>query len=204
VPQEQRSHLSCPRNPPPLPLPHQTRCTSRTVRLRDIIGTVCGHAHTGSGQCRQCLRDSQRQCVSMDKQAVAERLKALATGSQTRSKAARLREVLADVEAALAAGARRCDVVAALEANGLVMSLSTFETTLKRLRAQRTGVPVRPVQGQPGMASRPPVSTLPAAQADPAPDLARQASHDPTDLDRIITTRPDLHALARLAKRKNR
>lgn len=140
----------------------------------------------------------------MDKQAVVERLMALATSDQTQSKAARLREVLADVEAALAAGARRCDVVAALEAGGLGMSLSTFETTLKRLRAKRAGIPVKSVQVQPSMASRPSLSTLLAAQADPAPELARQASHDPTDLDRIITTQPDLNALAKLAKRKNR
>jgi hypothetical protein len=136
----------------------------------------------------------------MDKKAVAERLRALVLDDEKRSKAARLREVLPEVEAALAAGARRSDVLAALAANGLTMSLSTFETTLKRLRAKRAGVHIKPAHTQPSPPPRVLVSTL---QTNTVKSV-RQASHDPADLDRIITTQPDLNALAKLAKRKNR
>ena len=43
----------------------------------------------------------------MDKKAVSERLRALASDDQKRSKAARLRDVIDDVETALAAGVSR-------------------------------------------------------------------------------------------------
>jgi hypothetical protein len=139
----------------------------------------------------------------MDKQSVAERLRALATDDQRRSKAARLRDVLDDVEMALAAGARRADVLAELEAQGLRMSLSTFETTLKRLRANRRREPAarRPTHTY-GVTLRASAeaTVLIAGQAKAEP----QPSHDPADLDRIIATQPDLTALARLAKRSKK
>jgi hypothetical protein len=138
----------------------------------------------------------------MDKKIVAERLKALAKADASRSKAARLRDILEDVEMALAAGAKRIDVLAELEAHGLSMSLATFETTLKRLRAKRrqTATPISAIS------DRTSVSTRPAARL-PIPGQAEaksHPSHDPADLDRIIATQPDLAALARLAKRSKK
>jgi hypothetical protein len=138
----------------------------------------------------------------MDKKTVAERLQALAAADEKRSKAARLRDVLEDVEMALAAGAKRIDVLAELEAQGLRMSLATFETTLKRLRAKQrqTATP------SPAALERTTSSTR-TATTSPAPDQAKtkpQPSHDPVDLDRIIATQPDLAALARLAKRSKK
>jgi hypothetical protein len=137
----------------------------------------------------------------MDKRTVAERLQALATADETRSKAARLRDVLDEVEKALAAGAKRVDVLAELEAQGLRMSLATFETTLKRLRAKRMRA-VRPFPSAPyGSTS---ISRSASSTIDEKVKIEPQPSHDPADLDRIIATRPDLAALAGLAKRSRK
>ena len=70
----------------------------------------------------------------MDKKAIAERLRALASDDNKRSKAARLRDVIDDVEFALAAGLTRSSVLEELAAHGLEMTLATFDTTLKRIR----------------------------------------------------------------------
>ncbi|MDB5728374.1 MAG: hypothetical protein JWQ00_1579, partial [Noviherbaspirillum sp.] len=77
----------------------------------------------------------------MDKQVASERLRALASDDKKRSKAARLRDVIDDVEAALSSVISRADVVAELAALGLEMSLPTFETTLKRVRQKRGKAP---------------------------------------------------------------
>lgn len=132
----------------------------------------------------------------MDRKAVAKRLRLLATNDEKRSKASRLRDVLDEVEMALRAGARRMDIVAELNALGLQMSLATFETTLKRLRARRSR----------GRAAGDPYTSSVQAQPTLATTILEngetgdQPSHDPTDLDRIIATQPNLAALARLAK----
>jgi len=133
----------------------------------------------------------------MDKQAIAERLQLLATDDTKRSKAARLREIIEDVERALAAGARRADVLATLRAHGLEMSLSTFETTLKRLRAQRGRGPAVTPATPPVAAtlSRPAAATGATAGDALDPTLGRDG------LDRIIQSKPDLVALARYANR---
>jgi hypothetical protein len=138
----------------------------------------------------------------MDKKAVAERLQALAKADENRSKAARLRDILEDVEMALAAGAKRIDVLAELEAQGLRMSLATFETTLKRLRAKRrqTATPSSATSNRTTCSTWITATSPVLGQATTKP----QPSHDPADLDRIIATRPDLAALARLAKRSRK
>ena len=74
----------------------------------------------------------------MDKKAITDSLRALALSQVNRSKAACLRDVFDELEATLAAGVTRASVVQTLAANGLEMSLGTFETTLKRIRQKRT------------------------------------------------------------------
>lgn len=135
----------------------------------------------------------------MDKKTVAERLQTLAMDDDKRSKTARLRDVLEDVEIALAAGAKRVDVLAELQAQGLSMSLATFETTLKRLRAKRRQLPPPSVtvSSYPTPSKQSAATPLMSDRAEAKP----QPSHDPADLDRIIATRPNLAALARQAKR---
>ena len=140
----------------------------------------------------------------MDKKALSNRLRALATGDEKRSKAARLRDIFDDVELALSAGITRENVRAELAAHGLEMSLSTFETTLKRIRAQRARMGhIIPARSQNGISQK--LTTL----SDPKPyeshtgDKPPTTSHDPADLDRIINSQPDLAALAKAAKKRS-
>lgn len=139
----------------------------------------------------------------MDRKAVSERLRALASDDKKRSKAARLREVMDDVEAALAAGVTRADVLDALKAHGLEMSLATFETTLKRIRAKYRRSPARPTVSNPPSQVVASKEVLPAAPTPPPePSAAGAHSHSPADLDQIIGSKPDLNALAKHAKRR--
>lgn len=135
----------------------------------------------------------------MDRKAIAKRLQALAAEDTKRSKAARLRDVLADVEAALAAGVARTRIRQELEAQGLKMTLATFDTTLARLRKQRQQAGKDSAQAAgPG---QPPADDAKAAGA--RTPLEAQ-SHSPAALDKIIRSTPDLAALARMAKKRTR
>lgn len=124
----------------------------------------------------------------MQKNDLGQRLRALATDEKKRSKTARLRDVFNDVEAALRAGVTRATVLEELKAGGLVMSLATFETTLKRLRQR---------QSKPG-----PTNPYKADPKNTDPVDIETPSHNPADLDAIIKNKPDLAALAKFAKRK--
>ncbi|WP_088569759.1 hypothetical protein [Xylella fastidiosa] len=86
----------------------------------------------------------------MDRKAIAERLRALASDDKNRSKTARLRDVIDDVEAALSAGVPRSSVLNELEAQGLQMSIATFETTLRRIRQKRRKLQISSVIPLPG------------------------------------------------------
>ena len=129
----------------------------------------------------------------MDKQQVSERLRALATGDEHRSKTARLRDVYADVEIALKAGVSRATVLKELEAAGLKMSMASFTGTLQRIRA--------------AMKSQQKDNTVPAQSSNKETDQITEhatpesKAHDPANLNTIIKAVPDLDALAKLAKK---
>ncbi|AAF85617.1 hypothetical protein [Xylella fastidiosa] len=129
----------------------------------------------------------------MDRKAIAERLRALASDDKNRSKTARLRDVIDDVEAALSAGVPRSSVLNELEAQGLQMSIATFETTLRRIRQKRRKLQISSVIPSQGQPEKPRETLTPVI-----------SSHHPTDLDKIIGSKPDLAALAKLAKRKQK
>lgn len=74
----------------------------------------------------------------MTKDSVADVLRALATGDKSRSETARLRDIVDEVEAALAAGVSRAAVLEALNAQGFTMTLKSFESALYRIRKKRT------------------------------------------------------------------
>jgi hypothetical protein len=126
----------------------------------------------------------------MDKIAISASMKALASSDEKRSKAARLRDVLADVEMALEAGAKYADVLSSLNAHGLDMSMTTFATTLKRLRAQKQ-MKIVPENIK---------SNFSTEIANEVNEKESAPSHNPADLDRIINSKPDLAALAKAAK----
>ncbi|EMO4164938.1 hypothetical protein R7Q53_004007 [Morganella morganii] len=74
----------------------------------------------------------------MTKDSVADVLRALATGDKSRSETARLRDIVDEVEAALAAGVSRAAVLEALNDQGFTMTLKSFESALYRIRKKRT------------------------------------------------------------------
>ena len=82
----------------------------------------------------------------MGNKTLSENLQELAcSATDKRSKAARLRDVVDDVEAALAAGVRRSAVVEKLAEHGLEMTLSTFDSSLRRIRQKRVNKSVTSV-----------------------------------------------------------
>lgn len=142
----------------------------------------------------------------MDKKVASERLRALASDDKKRSKAARLRDVIDDVEAALSAGVPRSAVVEELARLGLEMSLATFETTLKRIRLKRgkalssRGKPV----GQSNNQDTTPMEAMKDVGSATESETSMAESHSPADLDKIIGDKPDLNALAKFAKRNKK
>ena len=135
----------------------------------------------------------------MGKNTIADRLRALAADDQNRSKAARVREVIDEIETALAAGVSRQKVLEALAADGLVMSMRTFETILKRIRRNRGGKKTR------ATATPPRVKDKPAGvEPEQETEASVTGSHNPKDIDEIVRSTPDLDALAKLAKRSKK
>lgn len=115
----------------------------------------------------------------MDKTGVSAALQALARSDDKRPEAARLRDVFDDVEAALAAGVSRADVLAALHDQGFTMTLRTFDSALYRIRKERAGDSKR-VPRRDGAnatpAPRPGVASDPETDA-PAPSGATDSAH---------------------------
>jgi len=66
----------------------------------------------------------------------ASALRSLATDGRGRSNTARLRDVFAEVQAALEAGVRRRTILETLNAEGFKLSLKGFESALYRIRKQ--------------------------------------------------------------------
>lgn len=146
----------------------------------------------------------------MNKNSVADALRALASNDKKRSKAARLRDVLDDVEAALAAGVSQADVNIELNKNGLEMTLASFRTTLLRLRKQREKSPAKaPVVApatQPTREKKPAAATPAATQTEPPAKAEEEevtgiASSNPKDIERIAGSPVDLEALAKLGRK---
>ncbi|CAH2813089.1 MAG: hypothetical protein CBARDMAM_7403 [uncultured Caballeronia sp.] len=89
----------------------------------------------------------------MTKTSVADVLRELAKGDKSRLETARLRDVIDEVEAALAAGVSRSAVLEALHGQGFTMTLKSFESALYRIRKQRG-------QGTPGNQTAPAPTSL--------------------------------------------
>ncbi|AGA92416.1 hypothetical protein Thimo_3764 (plasmid) [Thioflavicoccus mobilis 8321] len=83
--------------------------------------------------------DRSRQRALVNKEKVSAALQELADEHRgnPRSDTARLREVLDDVEEALSAGASHSAVLDTLHNQGFTLTLSSFQSTLARLRRER-------------------------------------------------------------------
>lgn len=114
---------------------------------------------------------------NMDKDAVADGLRALARDNSKRTKAGCLREVLDDIEAALAAGVSQTAIVNELNRHGLGISLATFVTTLKRLRKQRRLALPKAAAPVPDAGSKPDVGTGLGQEGDGRGLTLRERGH---------------------------
>lgn len=141
----------------------------------------------------------------MNRKAIAERLRALASDDKKRSKAARLRDVIDEVEAALAAGVPQAAVVEELTNQGLEMTLSSFKTMLRRIRQKRGKASITAAKSLSPLGQPPkPSSAARVVEAEPEAESSGGGSHNPADLDKIIGSKPDLDALAKHAKRNKK
>lgn len=141
----------------------------------------------------------------MSKERIADSLRALAKNDKKRSKAARLRDVIDDVEATLAAGVSRADVLEALKKEGLEMSMATFETTLRRIRNKRsTSSVAAPGTSNTSRGNRQANTDL--ARDDASPTAGYQAAEDieSRSIRQHATNTPDLDGLAKYAKGKKK
>lgn len=136
----------------------------------------------------------------MDKTAISNRLRALAADSEKRSTIAQLRDVYDDVEAALEAGVKRTTIVEELAKLGIVMTLATFDSNLKRIRAKKVRAPKQHPLGKTEIDLE---SSNKEARIEPSAERAANTSHDPADLNHIMGSTPDLAALARKAKKRS-
>lgn len=114
----------------------------------------------------------------MQTNSVADVLRALATGDKARSETARLRDVVDEVEAALAAGVSRAAVLEALHGQGFTMTLKSFESALYRIRKQRERT------GQRQASPPPPSTATPTAEPTKEPDTPPISGEDLEGLDK--------------------
>ena len=105
----------------------------------------------------------------MDLATLKLRLETLANGAENRSKTARLRDVIQQVETALHAGVKRTIIRDELAAQGLDMTLQTFDSALKRIRRERTKL-------------TPAASVIPGAQS---------RFHVPPKVEPVTSSRPE-------------
>lgn len=75
----------------------------------------------------------------MSKETIGEALTRLASDTKGRSETARLKDVLPQIEAALAAGVSRAAVLDTLHGQGFKMNMKSFESALYRLRRRQQG-----------------------------------------------------------------
>ena len=138
----------------------------------------------------------------MSKKILVEQLRTLASDDAKRSKAARLRDVIDEVEATLAAGITRAEVVKKLSENGLEMALATFNSELQKIRKKRGKPSVNPVKSNSRLVTKTiqPVNKPPEVELDDDEEPPLVVSHDPKDIDAIMRSTPDLEYYAKIAR----
>ena len=138
----------------------------------------------------------------MSKKILVEQLRTLASDDAKRSKAARLRDVIDEVEATLAAGITRAEVVKKLSENGLEMALATFNSELQKIRKKRGKPSVTSVKSNNQLVTKTiqPWSRPSDTEPDDDEEPPLVVSHDPRDIDAIMRSTPDLEYYAKIAR----
>lgn len=130
----------------------------------------------------------------MTKDSVADVLRALATGDKSRSETARLRDIVDEVEAALAAGVSRAAVLQALNDQGFTMTLKSFESALYRIRKKRIQ-PAKPAAKFGHDQAQPASQPAQAPQEEPAKDPQARITN-PADIRKSRRREIDLDDLS--------
>ena len=129
----------------------------------------------------------------MENSSISDRLRALAKNAEGRPTIAKMRDVIDDIEAALAAGVKRSDILDELLKQGIKMTLSTFDSNLHRIRRKRgTSTHRQTFNTQESSGN-----DLPSEQSGGG---ATSGSEKPVDIGEIMRSTPDLNALAKAAK----
>ncbi|KAA0080935.1 hypothetical protein CIW54_22535 [Paraburkholderia sp. T12-10] len=116
----------------------------------------------------------------------AQRLDALSSASEGRSKTAQLRDVFDSVERAIRSGVRYAAIIEDLAQTGLVFSYQTFALTIKRLRRERGIVARAPRMPR---SETDPMSTE-ATEATEASDAAPTRTSAPRTASATVTDAP--------------
>jgi hypothetical protein len=147
--------------------------------------------------------------MNPDSQTIHQLLQTASTSDPTRSQTARLQDYLDSIESALASGVSRASVIQILSANGFDISLNSFASALRRVRQRRakTGAPPsRSVQSSHSLQTSRAMPLVEHSALDDAGPLSsspaspQAGSHNPADLNKIFSHKPDLGALAKLAR----
>jgi len=135
---------------------------------------------------------------------LSEQLKLLSV-SNNRSKTARLRELIGEVEGAIAAGVSQSLILAALHKHGLEMTSGVFRNTLFRIRKERYGRVQKVLVAEP--VSRPlshrliaSTSALESVESIAGSDFNEIGVDPVAKLNKIIGAPVDLAALARIGR----
>lgn len=125
----------------------------------------------------------------------ARALQALSASWTARSKAARLRELLPQIEAAQAAGIKHALILESLNAHGLDLSLKSYSVMLHRLRLARTKAPAagqRPAVRDAAALARVSAAAPPAAaELQGAAPQIKPGEPQRFDWDRLKDTPPE-------------
>lgn len=125
----------------------------------------------------------------MDKSAAAQALLSLAKEGKGRTKTARLREILGEIETAQQAGVSNARIVETLNAQGFDdLTLKTFETMLYRIRKKQRQTTATPA-GLGHDQGKPPATSTPEAQKVGAFEIPKpkRFTHNPTPDDDQLT-----------------
>lgn len=148
-------------------------------------------------------------------------LKELVKTSRRTSKAAQLQDCMADVDAALSAGASRTQVLEALAKDGLVMTMDYFDITRRRIKARTTTAAVEAPNPHrndstssvpedrpafPAKATFAEQKEAPSANENSdnktaSPDKSSDKPYDPRALKAIFAQKVDLDGYAKFAKK---
>jgi len=142
----------------------------------------------------------------MSKKILIEQLSVLASDDTKRSKAARLRDIIDEVEATLATGITRAEVVKKLSENGLEMALATFNAELQKIRKKRGKPSVDQVKTNNQSVTKiiQPVNKPSVVELEDDSEPPLVVSHDPRDIDEIMRSTPDLEYYARIYRESKR